>query len=82
MQLLKFYADWCQPCKNLSEVMANIELPWKVVEIDTEKNMEDTIYFGVRTLPTLLLIDENNNIVKRVTGSMTEKHFKQVFNLE
>ena len=82
MQLLKFYADWCQPCKNLSEVMAKVELPWKVVEIDIEKNMEDAIYYGVRMLPTLVLLDEDNNVVKKVTGSMTETHFKQAFNLE
>jgi thioredoxin-like negative regulator of GroEL len=82
MQLLKFYADWCQPCKNLSAVMSNIDIPWKVVEIDVDKNMEDTIFYGVRTLPTLVLLDENNNVVKKLTGSVTELHFKQVFNLE
>lgn len=82
MQLLKFYADWCQPCKNLSEIMAKVEMPWSVVEIDIEKNMEDAIYYGVRMLPTLVLLDENNNVVKKVTGSMTETHFKQVFELE
>ena len=82
MQLLKFYADWCQPCKNLSAVKSNIDIPWKVVEIDVDKNMEDTIFYGVRTLPTLVLLDENNNVVKKLTGSVTELHFKQVFNLE
>ncbi len=81
MQLLKFYADWCYPCKSLSEVMSKIEIPWKVVEVDIDKNMEDTIFYGVRTVPTLILLDENNNIVHKSVGLLTEKEFKEKFQL-
>lgn len=82
MKIIKFYADWCQPCKDLTKVMEKMELPWPVEEINIEKNMEASIYFGVTSLPTLLFVDENQNVVKRIRGLKTESQLKKEFNLE
>jgi len=82
MKLIKFYADWCQPCKMLSKVMKNIEFPYPVEEVNIDKDNETTMNYGIRSVPALLLIDENNNIVKRMSGYMDANKLKQELGLD
>lgn len=79
MKLLKFYAEWCQPCKMLSRTLEDITIPFPVEEIDIDADMETAVKYGVRGVPTMVLLDENFNEVKRASGYMTEAQFKKTF---
>lgn len=68
MKLLKFEAEWCGACKMLSKVMEDMTFPYPVEVIDADKNSSTLIEYGVRGLPTMILLDENNNVVKKVIG--------------
>ncbi len=70
MRLLKFEASWCGPCKNLSKTMESIEFPYPVEVIDVDQNTAAAVEYGIRGVPHLILLDENNNIVKRVGGNV------------
>lgn len=82
MNLLKFEASWCQPCKQLTQTLASMELPWPVSAIDIDQNRDAAIEYGIRGVPTLILLDEENNQVKRVTGALTQAQIKKEFGLE
>jgi len=69
MQLLKFYATWCNPCKNLSKTMENMEFPFSVVEIDIDEEYETAAVYGVRSVPTLILINGEGEVVERMSDS-------------
>jgi len=69
MQLLKFHATWCNPCKNLSKTMENMEFPFPVVELDIDEEYETAAVFGVRSVPTLILIDGEGEVVERMSDS-------------
>lgn len=77
MKLLKFHATWCKPCKDLSAVMEKVTHNIPVEEIDIEQDSKATRVYVVRTVPTLVLIDENGGIIRRSSGAMTEEQFKQ-----
>lgn len=49
---------------------ANLEIPISTIDID--EDIESTIQYTVRGVPTLLLM-EDNQVVKRHSGSMTQK---------
>lgn len=75
MKLLKFYADWCAPCKVLSKVIADagdkITLP--IEEIDIDNNLETAIQYGVRSVPVLVLLDDEGNELRRSSGVLMEE---------
>jgi thioredoxin-like negative regulator of GroEL len=78
-RILRFTADWCNPCKQLSENIerANLKIPVEV--IDVEKNESIANYYGIRNLPTMILLDENIEI-KRISGLKTTNQIKTWIN--
>lgn len=82
MKLLKFSASWCQPCKQLTETLKGMELPFPVSEIDVDENRDAAIEYGIRGVPTLILLDENDNQVQRLSGAMTKQQLTEKLNLE
>jgi thioredoxin-like negative regulator of GroEL len=73
--LVVFKAAWCQPCKGLSMVLANTELGIPVSTIDVDEDLVAVKEYSVTSVPTLLLI-EDNQVIKRKTGSMTAQQLK------
>lgn len=69
--LMKFYGEWCGPCKILDGVMKNIDLSGVEYEnIDIATAPDVTAHYRVRAVPTLILLDEDGNEVKRHSGTM------------
>ena len=77
MKLLKFYADWCGPCKGLTMVIngAKDKIDIPIEEINIDEELMTSVEYGVRSVPTVILLDENNNEIKRQVGMMNETQF-------
>jgi thioredoxin 1 len=66
-RVLRFTASWCQPCKALAQQLEelNMNLPIEVIDIDENQTL--AMEYGIRSVPTLVMMDENVEI-KRRTG--------------
>ena len=75
-RILRFTASWCQPCKTLAENLerAELKLPIEVIDIDVNEDIANQ--YGIRSVPTLVLLDENIE-VKRNVGVKTPKLLKE-----
>ena len=58
--IVDFYADWCQPCKIASPILEELAKEYQgkiyVYKINTEKERELAAAFGIRSIPTFMLV--------------------------
>ena len=79
MKLLKFTASWCPSCKQLSKVLEDFnDVP--VEEIDVEDRFELADKYGIKNLPTMILLDKDNNEIRRFVGLTTLDKIREFVN--
>lgn len=74
--LVIFKAHWCKPCGQLSKTIESIDLGIPVNIIDIDADPTATTEYNIRSVPTLLLIDDMQ-VVRRKTGNMTVDQLKE-----
>ena len=64
--LLDFRADWCGPCKSLGPILEKVVDSYggklKLAKVDTDKEMQLAGAFGIRSLPTVVLVKDGQMI--------------------
>lgn len=69
--LIDFYAPWCGPCKMIAPIVEQISEEiekLKVVKVNADNAEELMAKFGIRGIPTLLLI-ENGELKQTKVGA-------------
>lgn len=76
--LIDFYADWCGPCKIQSKVLDRLEqeLDIDIIKVNTDEFRKIALNYGIMTIPTLMIM-ENNQIIKKNVGYMNETEIKE-----
>jgi thioredoxin-like negative regulator of GroEL len=80
VKAIKFYADWCGPCKMYSKIWDKVveEVEGvEFVEIDVDKDTTGlAAEYKVRSIPMTVIIKEGEEIKK--TGLLQEKELKDL----
>jgi len=70
--LLDFYADWCGPCRALApalERFADSHPDVDVRKINVDENPRIAQEFGVRGIPTLVVLENGRETGRRIGGA-------------
>ena len=79
--IIDFYADWCGPCKAVAPVLEELSNEYDgkltIYKIDTDKEQELSMLFGIQSIPTLLFVPvEGAPMLQK--GAIPKKAFQQV----
>lgn len=68
--VVDFYADWCGPCKVMAPLLDDIARRRQgdvlVVKLDTDRNPQTGMRFGIRGIPTLIVFRGGKEVARKV----------------
>ncbi len=75
MKIIRFTASWCGPCKMYAPIFesATRKMPnvtTQVVDVDQEPAL--ALKYGIRSVPTTIVLDDNGKLKERVVGVVDE----------
>ena len=80
--LVDFYANWCEPCKLLDEILelvkADLQEKIFIQKIDVDQSKELSQKYHVRSVPVLILF-KNGKQVWRINGFLTASELLKEF---
>ena len=65
-KLLYFSASWCGPCRQLGPIMEEVAQQATVQKVDVDTQSELAQQYGIRNVPTVVLISNGVEIARKV----------------
>ena len=78
-KIIRFTASWCQPCKALAMILNKVDSPYPIEVVDIDAQSDVAIEFGIRSVPTLVMI-EDGTVLKKMIGVKSEELVKEWIN--
>jgi len=82
IEVKKFYAEWCGPCKMLTPIMEKVKTGYSDVsfkDINIDEDFEIAQKYFVRSVPTVI-IEQDGKEVGRYAGLQSELTYKNALN--
>ena len=79
-KILYFTASWCAPCKALSPIMDSLQGQINFDKIDVDSNTDLSAQYGVRGVPSLILLDETGEVKGRLAGLQSKEQILNFYN--
>lgn len=83
INVIRFTASWCGPCKTLAPIMDEIKqevtstiqnIQFSVIDVDQHKSM--ATQYNVRSIPTVV-VEYNGVVVQQIVGLKTKQEYIQ-----
>ena len=77
--LVDFWAEWCGPCKMIAPLLDELADEYigkvKIGKVNIDEHPSLAAQFGIRAIPTLLLI-KNGEVAEQMVGAKSKRDLK------
>ncbi len=81
--LIDFWAEWCGPCRMIAPIVEELSNEFdgklKVGKLDVDQNQQTAIRYGVRSIPTVLLL-KDGEVKDTIIGAVPKSIFTEKIN--
>ncbi|MBZ0179726.1 MAG: thioredoxin [Melioribacteraceae bacterium] len=81
--LIDFWAEWCGPCRMIAPIVEELSNEYdgklKVGKLDVDQNQQTAIKYGVRSIPTVLLL-KDGEVKDTIIGAVPKSIFTEKIN--
>lgn len=82
-RVVKCTAEWCNSCKAMSPIFNRIEkefpeFDFQELDVESDEGVDFSIKYHVRNVPTIIILDENDNMIDRVVGTKSFDELKNI----
>jgi thioredoxin 1 len=79
--IIDFYADWCGPCKMVAPILEELSEQYdgrlRIYKVDTDKEQELAMAFGIQSIPSILFIPMDEK-PQMAAGALPKETLEQV----
>ncbi len=81
-KLLYFSAEWCGPCRTVVGpiIKTLIDEGYSIKKIDVDQSPEISQHYGVRNIPTVILLNGMGEEKGRKVGASTKQTYINLYN--
>lgn len=76
--VLFFEAEsWCASCRAMKPLFKQecerLNVEYEIIDVESDRGVDLSIEYKVRNIPTLIFLDNENNVIGRASGSQAYK---------
>ena len=79
--LVDLWADWCGPCRALGPTIDQLATEFSgqatVAKLNVDQNPQTAAQYGVRSIPTVLII-KNGQVLERLVGTQPKEKYAEL----
>lgn len=79
-RLEKFWAKWCGPCKMIAPLLEGYKNIYNIISVDIDENPELALEKGIKKIPTVIISDNEQEIVRLHGDDINKKNLDTYIN--